>query len=292
MTLDSLFNVLSGNRQADDAERPDTNSLGALLGGGSGGLDLGGLLGGLLRGNPEEAEESEEEASGFAELGLSPAVLQAGLALVLGRLKAGDSAASGGLDLGALLQRAGEEDAADEEAVAATGLPQQLAAMAGIDLGDALKAIQTILALLAGKKTTTRKRSTTSKSKAKTTRKSTTRKKATTSKATTSKARKTKESAASGAKRSTTKRATTKKDADDTDKPKRASTSRAKSKTTSKAKTAKSTTKRSSTKRTTEEVPGETLALPADMVDVLKKPAGSRAWECRGGQKRIDFSPQ
>ncbi len=273
MTLDSLFNVLSGNRQADDAERPDTNSLGALLGGGSGGLDLGGLLGGLLRGNQEAVED--REASGFAELGLSPAVLQAGLALVLGRLKAGDSAASGGLDLGALLQRAGEEDAADEEAVAATGLPQQLAAMAGIDLGDALKAIQTILALLAGKKTTTRKRSTTSKSKAKTTRKSTTRKKATTSKATTSKARKTKESAASGAKRSTTKRATTKKDADDTDKPKRASTSRAKSKTTSKAKTAKSTTKRSSTKRTTKKKSlGETLALPADMVDVLKKPAG------------------
>lgn len=287
MTLDSLFNVLSGNRQADDTERPDTNSLGALLGGGSGGLDLGDLLGGLLRGNQEAVEDGE--TSGFAELGLSPAVLQAGLALVLGRLKAGDSAASGGLDLGALLQRAREEDAADEEAVAATGLPQQLAAVAGIDLDDALKAIQTILALLAGKRPTTRKRSTTSKSKAKTTRKSTTRKKATTAKATTrkasttskaatakattSKARKTKESAATSPKRSTAKRATTKKDADDTGKPKRATTSKAKSATTSKAKPAASTTKRSSTKRTTKKSLGETLALPADMVDVLKKPA-------------------
>ncbi len=272
MTLDSLFNVLSGNRQADDAERPDTNSLGALMGGGGGGLDLGGLLGGLLRGNQEAVEDGE--ASGFAELGLSPAVLQAGLALVLGRLKAGDSAASGGLDLGALLQRAGEEDAADEEAVAATGLPQQLAAMAGIDLGDALKAIQTILALLAGKKTTTRKRSTTSKSKART-KSSTTRKKAATAKATKSKAATSKPRAAKETTASGTKRATTKKSANDTGKPKRASTSKAKSATTSKAKPAASTTKRSSTKRTTTKKSlGETLALPADMVDVLKKPAG------------------
>lgn len=276
MTLESLFNVLTGGQQADNTERPDMDSLAALLGGGSGGLDLGGLLGGLLRGNPAEAEESEP--SGFAELGLSPAVLQAGLALVLGRLKAGDSAASGGLDLGALLQRAGEEDQADEEAVAATGLPQQLASVAGIDLGDALKAIQAILALLAGKKTTTRKRSTTSRSKAKT-KSSTTRKKTTTAKSTTrkasttSKARTTRKSASSSAKPSTAKRATKKTSADDTGKPKRATTSKAKSATTSKAKPAASTTKRSSTRRTTRKSLGETLALPADMVDVLKKPA-------------------
>jgi hypothetical protein len=277
MTLESLFNVLTGGRQAEDAEQPDTNPLGALLGG-SGGLDLGGMLGGLL--GREKAEANDDEDNDLAQLGLSPAILQAGLTLVLGRLKDGDSSAAGGLDLGALLRQAGEEDETDEEAVAATGLPGQLAALAGIDLDDALKAIQTILALLAGKKPTTRKRSTTSKSKAKTTRKSTTRKKATTakattrkaatSKATTSKARKTKESAASGAKRSKTKRATTKKDADDTDEPKRAKTSRAKSKTTSKAKPAKTTTKRTTRKKSL----GETLALPADMVDVLKKPAG------------------
>jgi len=279
MTLESLFNILSGNRQADDEERPDTNSLAALLGGGSGGLDVGDLLGGLLGRKQEEAEEGA--AGGLAELGLSPAVLQAGLALVLGRLKDGGSAAAGGLDLAALLQQTGEEDEADEEALAATGLPQQLSTIAGIDLGDALKAIQTILALLAGKKTTTRKRSTTSKSKAKTTRSSTTHKKATTAKsttrkattrkATTTKSRAAKDTAASSARRSTTKRTTTKKSGDDTARPRRTTTSKAKSATTSKAKPATSGTARKRT-RTTKKSLGETLALPADMVDVLKKP--------------------
>jgi hypothetical protein len=85
-------------------------------------------------------------------------------------------------------------------------------------------------------------------------------------------ARKTKEPAASSAKRSTAKRATTKKTADDTGKAKRPTTSRAKSRTASKAKPATSGNA-SKRKRTTKKSLGETLALPADMVDVLKKTA-------------------
>lgn len=266
MTLDSLMGMLMGGGKPSASEEPaDANPLTALLG--RGGLNVGDLLEGLLGGAGGRAEA----ATGAAEqAGLSPAILQAALALVLGRLRgSGASGTGGGLDLSALLGGTDQAAEVDEAALAATGLPQELAAKTGIDLGDALKALQSVLALLTGRKLapTTRKRSSTRKrttTRRSTARSSTTRKKASSAKAKTpAKSRTTKSGTA--AKRSGSARAA---EAKDTVKPRRAP-ARAKAKSTASTRK-KSTTGTARRTRSTKKTTGVTLTLPPELVDALK----------------------
>lgn len=147
MNLDDLLQTMVGRAGSAATTDPTT-----------GGPGLGGLLEGLLGGDTAPA----------AQAGLSPALLQSALALVLGKLAAGRSAAATGeltsgigssaedpspVSLTGLLEQMRGGTRVDDNALEATGLPQQLAAQAGINLPQALKALQAILSLLTGQKT-------------------------------------------------------------------------------------------------------------------------------------------
>jgi len=113
---------------------------------------LGGLLGGLLgQGAPDAgpADQPSPDAAGLAEgMGVSPSVAQAAMALVMGSLLRGSSAEGakgGGL---AELLRQSEDQPLDEEAVRATGLPEQLSRSTGLDLPKAIQTVQQLLAML------------------------------------------------------------------------------------------------------------------------------------------------
>lgn len=213
-----------------------------------------------IMGSPDSTKKG-----GIAEqTGLSAGLAQSAIALVMGKLLAGNQAATkadtgdkptGGFEAGVagagageetsslagLLERMRSQGAVDAGALQATGLPQELSAKAGIDLPQAIKAIEAILGLLTGKKATTAKRTTKPKAKAKTTTKP---KAATKAKSKTTSKTKAKPKTAAKSKSTTKPKATTKSKT----KPKTATKAKAKPKTTTKAKAAsKSKTKASTT---------------------------------------------
>jgi hypothetical protein len=121
--------------------------LGEGAGSGSGSTDLGGLggvLGALLgQGAPASASPADPVSAGIVEgAGVSPAVGQAALSLVLGSLLRGG--VSGGSGIAALMNQAADQPL-DEEAVKATGLPAQLAKETGINLPVAIRTVQQVL---------------------------------------------------------------------------------------------------------------------------------------------------
>lgn len=144
---------------------PLADLLGGVLGGGQGTLDLSGLLAGLPGGKADQ-----ETAGNVEQTGLSASLIQSALALVAGKLVAGqrggagqvESGIGGAVSLDNLLETMRNQGAVEESTLRASGLPQELAAKTGIDLPKAIQAIQAILALLTGKRAAVaaRKRST------------------------------------------------------------------------------------------------------------------------------------
>ncbi len=210
--LDLLGGLLGGGRSTSGTDATDL--LRDLLGGGSGG-------GGSALGIAEET-------------GLSPALIQSALALVVGKLlrgRAQDAEATSGaafeagagatsVNLDSLLERMRGGADVDAQTLNATGLPQELAAKAGIDLPQAIKALQAILALLTGSKAKTTKRrstkSTSSTAKSRNTKSASATAKSRSTKSTpSSKSKSTAKKASSGAARKTT----TKKTDDEDKKP-------------------------------------------------------------------------
>ncbi len=115
---------------------------------------LGDILGGLLGDVLSPQGEAEGDAGLAAhQAGVSPVIAQAVLALVAGRLAqsgpAGRTPEGQGADLHALLDQARQGQEIDQSALRATGLPQELSAKAGLDIGDALKILQKLLPWLA-----------------------------------------------------------------------------------------------------------------------------------------------
>jgi hypothetical protein len=138
LDLSSLFQGLLG-----EGVGPQPGSGSADLGG------LGGLLGALLGQGAPESEPVGQAESGIAGLvegsGISPSVVQAAISLVLGSLLHGGSAeGSTGGGIAALMARPGDEPL-DQDALKATGLPQQLSKETGLDLPKAIQTIQQVL---------------------------------------------------------------------------------------------------------------------------------------------------
>lgn len=266
MSIDALLQaMLGGLGSAEKSKEPSGVSgvslaelLGSLNVGGSGqgGLDLGGILGGLL------GSDADSETGLAAQTGLPANLAQSAIAMIAGKLLAGGQDREGAGALAGLLERMQSQEEVDEASLNATGLPQELAATAGIDLPEALKAVEAILALLTGSQTTSRRKKTTGTRKSSTTRsrqaksgttksaspKSTTRSRTATDAAkpatkSTTRASKTTDAAKPATKSSTRSSKTT-----DTTKPTTKSTARSSSKTTGTAKpAAKSTTRASKT---------------------------------------------
>lgn len=187
MNIEDLLQAMMGGMGKADARTVEgglLDLLGGLLGGGktAGGADPADLLRGLLGGGSGGGGSTFSIAE---ETGLSPAVVQSALGLVMGKLLGGKrqgtaetlgatfesgigasaSAPGSAGNLDSLLERMRGGADVDAQALNATGLPQELAAKAGIDLPQAMKAIQAILALLTGSKApTTKRRSTKSTS--------------------------------------------------------------------------------------------------------------------------------
>jgi hypothetical protein len=137
--LSFLFQNLQGEGINQESGSPDVSG-------------LGGLLAGLVGQGTPEAEPAAQpgpDAAGLAEgMGISPSVAQAALALVMGSLlRSGSDEESKGSDLVGLLGKAGDQ-LLDEEAVRATGLPEQLSRNTGLDLPKAIQAVQQLLEML------------------------------------------------------------------------------------------------------------------------------------------------
>jgi hypothetical protein len=133
--LASLFRTFLGEGGGQDSGSADLGGLGSLL---------GAFLG---QGAPEAPSAGQTDAgiAGLVEgLGLSPAVAQAAIALVLGSLLQGGSAQGSKGGVAGLMAQAGDRPL-DEEAVKATGLPEQLSKETGLDLPKAIQTVQQIL---------------------------------------------------------------------------------------------------------------------------------------------------
>jgi hypothetical protein len=139
LDLSSLLQGLSGAGGSQEPGSPDLSGLGGLV---------SGLLG---QGRPEAepAVQPVSDAAGLAEgMGISPSAAQAALALVMGSLLRGGSAeGSQGGGLAGQLAQLGDQPL-DEEAVKATGLPEQLSRNTGLDLPKAVQTVQQILDML------------------------------------------------------------------------------------------------------------------------------------------------
>ncbi len=154
--LDDLLGaLLGGPASRTPGQEPETEPAN---------LDLGQLLGGLLGGPMHDQDEGTGALA--AGSGISPALLQAALPLVLGALARGAGRIGSGepseADRGTagLAARLQGDDPIDADYLQATGLPQQLAGQTGIDLAGAIAIIQRILQLLRGKSTPARRRTT------------------------------------------------------------------------------------------------------------------------------------
>ncbi|MGQ9489681.1 MAG: hypothetical protein ACUVS6_02975 [Anaerolineae bacterium] len=106
----------------------------------------------------------QEEAAIVEQAGLPANLIQSALALVAGKLLADrrgvagstasgqiESKIGGAVSLTDLLETMRNQGAVEESRLHASGLPQELAAKTGIDLPQAIRAIQAILAFLTGR---------------------------------------------------------------------------------------------------------------------------------------------
>jgi len=154
--MDELAQLRSGRKgksQESSAETPFGNLLGALLGGGqsTGGDPLGGLLSGLLGGGAQQPGAGADEMAGFAaQASVTPAVLQAVVALLAGRLTGQGATQADSAGLSALLTQAQSGEEVDEAALRSSGLPQELTKTTGLDLVSAIRVLQKLLPSLAG----------------------------------------------------------------------------------------------------------------------------------------------
>jgi len=109
-------------------------------------------MSGLLGQGAPEAEPVQQpvpDAAGLAEgMEISPSAAQAALALVMGSLlRGGGAEGTEGGSLAGRLAQLGDRPL-DEEAVKATGLPEQLSRSTGLDLPKAVQTVQQILEML------------------------------------------------------------------------------------------------------------------------------------------------
>lgn len=159
MSIEELLKaMLSGagptGKGEQGAPSPLADLLGGALRGSQGPADLSRLLGGLLGGGADQ-----EQAGIVEQTGLPAGLVQSALALVAGKLLAGrragagqvESGVGGAVSLDDLLETMRSQGTVEENALRASGLPQELAAKTGIELPKAIQAIQAILALLTGK---------------------------------------------------------------------------------------------------------------------------------------------
>ncbi|MGC8781322.1 MAG: hypothetical protein ACP5UQ_10690 [Anaerolineae bacterium] len=154
--MDEFLRALMGGEGKPHGEEDDAtlgNLLARLLGeaggGQVGGSDtLGGMLATLLGGG---SGGGGNDVAGLAEQAqVTPAVVQAVLALLAGRLAGQAARGEAAVDLNALLAQASAGATPDEATLKASGLPQELTKTTGLDLGAAIKALQRLLPLLAG----------------------------------------------------------------------------------------------------------------------------------------------
>lgn len=159
--MDELMRTLSSGAGPSGGSKKDDDPLGNLLGmfttqGGegqppSGGDLLGGLLGTLLGGGAQTPVGGAGDVTSLAEqTQVTPAIVQAVVALLIGQMGKSGTAQSGGADLGALLDQASRGEDVDEAALKSSGLPQELMKTTGLDLAAALRALQKLLPALAG----------------------------------------------------------------------------------------------------------------------------------------------
>ncbi len=152
--MDELLRALTaGAGRPQDAQE---NPLGNLLSGLAGSLagqqpaagenPLAGLLAALAGAQKPAAETVSDLA---AEAQVSPAVVQAVIALLVGQLAGQQPTKTGSIDLNDLLTPADSSGEVDEVALRASGLPQALVGTAGLDLASAIRVLQKLLPALA-----------------------------------------------------------------------------------------------------------------------------------------------
>lgn len=152
--MDELLQMLAGGAGKpqggqDDAPLGTQSVLAGLLGGQAGSSDpLGGVLAALLGGG---SGGGGNDVTGLAEdAQVTPAIVQAVVALLIGQMGKQETTKSGGSDLAALLNQAGSGAEIDEVALKSSGLPQELTKTTGLDLTAAIRILQKLLPSLAG----------------------------------------------------------------------------------------------------------------------------------------------
>jgi hypothetical protein len=157
--MDELLQMLAGGTGKpqggqDDAPLDTQSVLASLLGGArdeqaaAGGAPLAGLLAALLGGG---SGGGGNDLSGLAEEAqVTPAIVQAVVALLIGQMGKPGATKAGGADLAALLDQASSGAEVDEAALKSSGLPLELAKTTGLDLAAALRVLQKLLPSLAG----------------------------------------------------------------------------------------------------------------------------------------------
>ncbi|MCX7671794.1 MAG: hypothetical protein N2439_17210 [Anaerolineae bacterium] len=152
--MDELMQWLGGGRRGSEKEADPLAGLLDLLAGAGGkesatgeAAPFAGLLASLLGGG---SGGGTNDVAGLAEQAqVTPAVVQAVLALLAGQLARQGAQREAGVDLSALLAQAGAGAELDEATLKASGLPQELTKTAGLDLSAAIKVLQKLLPALA-----------------------------------------------------------------------------------------------------------------------------------------------
>ena len=168
---------LAGMSGGGSSQQGDSmTALAGLLGGGSQQEDsMGAISGGLLGGSGAGTGSNDLLApivNGISEkLGLPSDIVRMILAFVIGKLLSGqsgtgaasasisgqpphaDSAQSGGLDLGSLLNQLGSGRGIDADYLQSTGMTEELAQQTGLDPDTATRSLQEVFNLLGGQMT-------------------------------------------------------------------------------------------------------------------------------------------
>jgi len=149
--MDELLQALAGGAGKPQGEQDDAplgNLLARLLGGQTGSSDpLGGALAALLGGG---SGGGGNDVGGLAaEAQVTPAIVRAVVALLVGQMAGQGTTKSGGADLAALLDQARSGAELDEVALKSSGLPEELTKTTGLDLSSALRVLQKLLPALA-----------------------------------------------------------------------------------------------------------------------------------------------
>jgi hypothetical protein len=156
--MDELLQMLAGGAGKpqggqDDPPLGTQSVLASLLGGAggeqaaAGGDPLGGMLAALLGSG---SGGGAGDVSGLAEEAqVTPAIVQAVVALLIGQMGKQGTTKSGGTDLSALLDQARSGAEIDEVALKSSGLPQELTKTTGLELSSALRVLQKLLPALA-----------------------------------------------------------------------------------------------------------------------------------------------